>query len=125
MDTEVWRFAQIIRNPHVNSAVQGAKEARALRTLTTLAALTVMSVASIGQDTIQGFQEALKANPKSSSAHYGIAEIRFHERSFQAAANEYRAALMGDLRPRWTKVWSYIGLGKVFDVTGQRERAVA
>ncbi len=26
--------------------------------------------------------------------------------------------------PRWTEVWSHIELGRIFDVTGQRERAV-
>ena len=40
------------------------------------------------------------------------------------AANEFREALNGDLQPKWTEVWSRIFLGKVFDITGQRERAV-
>jgi len=31
--------------------------------------------------------------------------------------------LNGDGEPRWTEVWSHIQLGKIFDVTGQRERA--
>jgi hypothetical protein len=31
--------------------------------------------------------------------------------------------LNGDLEPAWTEVWSRINLGKVFDITGQRERA--
>ena len=26
--------------------------------------------------------------------------------------------------PKWTEVWSHINLGKIFDITGQRERAV-
>ena len=30
----------------------------------------------------------------------------------------------GDGEPRWTEVWSHIQLGKIFDVTGQRERAI-
>lgn len=37
--------------------------------------------------------------------------------------NEFREALNGDLEPKWTEVWAHINLGKIFDVTGQRERA--
>ena len=36
----------------------------------------------------------------------------------------YRDALRGDDDPKWTEVWSHIALGKIFDVTGQRDRAV-
>jgi len=34
------------------------------------------------------------------------------------------SAAEGDGDPRWTEVWSHIQLGKIFDITGQRERAV-
>jgi hypothetical protein len=37
---------------------------------------------------------------------------------------EFREALNGDLEPKWTEVWAHINLGKIFDVTSQRERAV-
>ena len=47
----------------------------------------------------------------------------FLQRNYQAAANAYRECLNGDGEPRWTEVWSHIQLGKIFDVTGQRERA--
>ena len=33
-------------------------------------------------------------------------------------------ALNGDLDPKWTEVWTHINLGKIFDITDQRERAV-
>ena len=33
-------------------------------------------------------------------------------------------ALNGDLDPKWTEVWAHIHLGMIFDVTGQRDRAV-
>ena len=33
-------------------------------------------------------------------------------------------ALNGDLEPKWTEVWALIHLGYIFDITGQRERAV-
>jgi hypothetical protein len=70
------------------------------------------------------YQKALAANPSSSLASYRIAEVLFTQRSYQAAANAYRDALRGDDEPAWTEVWSHIALGKIFDVTGQRDRAV-
>jgi hypothetical protein len=70
------------------------------------------------------FNKALDLNKNSSLAHYRIAEIFFFQRNYQSSANAYRAAIDGDGDPRWTEVWSHIQLGKIFDITGQRERAV-
>lgn len=70
------------------------------------------------------FNKALDLNKNSSLAHYRIAEIFFLQRNYQSSANAYRAAIDGDGDPRWTEVWSRIQLGKIFDITGQRERAV-
>jgi aminopeptidase N len=78
-------------------------------------------------DTIGGlaeFQNALKANPYSSLANYRIGEVLFTQRNYQASINAYRDALRGDDDPKWTEVWSHIQIGKIFDVTGQRDRAV-
>jgi hypothetical protein len=70
------------------------------------------------------FNKALDMNKNSSLAHYRIAEVFFYQRNYQSSANAYRAAIDGDGEPRWTEVWSHIQLGKIFDITGQRERAV-
>ena len=70
------------------------------------------------------FNKALDLNKNSSLAHYRIAEIFFYQRNYQSSANSYRASIDGDGDPRWTEVWSRIQLGKIFDTTGQRERAV-
>jgi len=70
------------------------------------------------------YQKALTANPNSSLANYRIGEVLFNQRNYQAAANAYRDSLRGDDEPKWTEVWSHIALGKIFDVTGQRDRAV-
>ena len=70
------------------------------------------------------FNKAIDLNKNSSLAHYRIAEIFFYQRNYQSSANSYRAAIDGDGDPRWTEVWSRIQLGKIFDITGQRERAV-
>ncbi|MBS1815995.1 MAG: peptidase M1 [Acidobacteria bacterium] len=70
------------------------------------------------------YQKALDANKNSSLAAFRIAEVYFTQRNYQSAANSYRDALRGDNDPKWTEVWSHIGLGKIFDLTGQRDRAV-
>jgi aminopeptidase N len=70
------------------------------------------------------YQKALEANPQSSLANYRIGELLFTQRNYQASVNSYRDALRGDGEPRWTEVWSHIQLGKIFDITGQRDRAV-
>jgi len=70
------------------------------------------------------YQKALEANSQSSLASYRIGELLFAQRNYQASVNSYRDALRGDGEPRWTEVWSHIQLGKIFDVTGQRDRAV-
>src|SRR5579871_3605797 len=70
------------------------------------------------------FNKALDLNKNSSLAQYRIAEIFFLQRNYQSSANSYRASLNGDGEPRWTEVWSHIQLGKIFDITGQRERAI-
>jgi tetratricopeptide (TPR) repeat protein len=70
------------------------------------------------------YQKALDENKFSSLAAYRIAEVFFMQRNYQASANSFRDALRGDGDPRWTEVWSHIHLGYIFDVTGQRERAV-
>ena len=70
------------------------------------------------------YNKALDLNKNSSLAHYRIADVFFYQRNYQSSANAYREAINGDGDPRWTEVWSRIQLGKIFDITGQRERAV-
>jgi aminopeptidase N len=73
---------------------------------------------------LEQYQLAKKANPDSSLASYRIGELLFTMRNYQAAVNAYRDALAGDGEPAWTQVWSYIAIGKIFDITGQRDRAI-
>lgn len=82
--------------------------------------------AEVGEfvEALKEYQKALEVNRNSSLAHYRVAEVFFLQNNYQSAANEFREALNGDLEPRWTEVWSHINLGKIFDITGQRERAV-
>jgi aminopeptidase N len=73
---------------------------------------------------LKEYQKALEVNRNSSLAHYRVGELFFKQNNFQAAADEFRRAIDGDLQPKWTEVWSHINLGKIFDVTEQRDRAV-
>jgi aminopeptidase N len=76
-------------------------------------------------DSLKEFQKAIEQNHNSSLAHYRVAEVYYLQRNYQAAANSYRDSLNGDGEPGWTEVWSHVQLGKIFDITGQRERAVS
>ncbi|MFQ5664251.1 MAG: M1 family aminopeptidase [Terriglobia bacterium] len=75
-------------------------------------------------DAVREYQRALEVKRNSSLAHYRMGEAFFEQRNYQAAANAFREAINGDREPLWTLVWSHIFLGKIFDLTGQRERAV-
>ena len=76
------------------------------------------------EEALKEYQKALEINKNNSLAHFRIAEVFFAQNNYQSAANAFREALNGDLEPLWTEVWSHINLGKIFDITGQRERAV-
>jgi len=75
-------------------------------------------------EALKEYQKALETARTSSLAHYRIAEVFFLQNNYQSAANEFRETLNGDLDPKWVEVWAHISLGKIFDITGQRERAV-
>jgi len=84
------------------------------------------ALAQIGKyyEAIQEYQRALDVQPTNSLAHFRMGEAMFYQKNYQAAANAFRAALGGDLDPKWSEVWSHIYIGKIYDLLGQRERAV-
>src|SRR5258708_4823401 len=82
-----------------------------------------MELSEFGE-ALKEYQKALESNRTSSLAHYRIAEVHFLQNNYQNAANSFRESLAGDLDPKWTEVWSHINLGHIFDISGQRERAV-
>jgi tetratricopeptide (TPR) repeat protein len=75
-------------------------------------------------DAIKEYSRALETSRNSSLAHYRIAEIYFLQASWQSSLNEFRESLNGDLEPKWTEVWAHINMGKIYDISGARERAV-
>lgn len=70
------------------------------------------------------YQKVLKLNANSSLAHYRLGEIYFKLHNYNSGASEMREALNGDLDPKWVEVWTHLTLGKIYDVTGQRDRAL-
>jgi len=73
---------------------------------------------------LKEFQKALEVNRNSSLAHYRVGEVFFLQNNDQTAANEFREVLNGDVDPKWTEVWAHIHLGMIYDLHGQRDRAV-
>jgi hypothetical protein len=73
---------------------------------------------------LKEYDRALTTNRNSSLAHYRQGEVYFLQQNWQRAADQFREVLNGDLEPKWTVVWAHINLGKIFDVSGQRDRAV-
>ena len=74
-------------------------------------------------EALKEYQKALDVSRNSSLAHYRVGEVFLMQDNYQSAANSFREALNGDLDPKWVEVWAHINLGKIFDITGQRERA--
>ena len=74
---------------------------------------------------IREYQKAKKLNPRSSLAHYRVGEVFFEQHSYSSAANSFRDALNGNLQPDWVETWTHIHLGKIYDILGQRQRALA
>jgi aminopeptidase N len=77
-------------------------------------------------DAIGQYQRALSIQPNRPLANFRMGEAFFYQKNYQAAANAFRESLqtVPDLSEKWTEVWGHIYLGKIFDLLGQRERAV-
>jgi tetratricopeptide (TPR) repeat protein len=77
-------------------------------------------------DAVAQYQRALSIQPGRPLANFRMGEAFFYQKNYQAAANAFREALQTVPEPseKWTEVWSHIYLGKIFDLLGQRERAV-
>ena len=77
-------------------------------------------------DAIQQYQRALSVQPGRPLANFRMGEAFFYQKNYQAAANAFRESLQGVPEPseKWTEVWGHVYLGMIFDLLGQRERAV-
>jgi hypothetical protein len=75
-------------------------------------------------DAIDEYQKAVDIDRLNSLALFRMAEALFELGNLQAAAQEFRQAINGDLKPKWVEVWAYLNLGKIYDIRGDRERAM-
>jgi tetratricopeptide (TPR) repeat protein len=77
-------------------------------------------------DAVQQYQKALEQDRMNALADFRMGEAFFYQRNYAAAAQSFRDALDGatDLTTKWTEVWSHIYLGRIYDIQGDRTRAV-
>jgi aminopeptidase N len=77
-------------------------------------------------DAVQQYQRALEQDRLNALADFRMGEAFFYQRNYAASAQSFRDALDGvtDLSTRWTEVWSHIYLGRIYDIQGDRTRAV-
>jgi len=102
------------------------KSTPALRARAAIARGEELAEAGKYYDAVQQYQKALNIQPNRSLANFRMGEAFFYEKNYQASANAFREALATVPEPseKWTEVWSHIYLGKIFDLLGQRERAL-
>jgi tetratricopeptide (TPR) repeat protein len=86
------------------------------------------SFAGLGRyyDAVQQYQKALEQDRQNALADFRMGEAFFYQRNYAASAQSFRDALDGatDLTTKWTEVWSHIYLGRIYDIQGDRTRAV-
>jgi peptidase M1-like protein len=86
------------------------------------------SLAGLGRyyDAVQQYQKALEQDRQNALADFRMGEAFFYQRNYAASAQSFRDALDGatDLTTKWTEVWSHIYLGRIYDIQGDRTRAV-
>ena len=77
-------------------------------------------------DAIQQYQQALDQQKDNALAEFRMGEAFFYQKNYSAAANSFRDSLDGNIDPsfKWVEVWAHIYLGKVYDIAGDRARAV-
>jgi peptidase M1-like protein len=86
------------------------------------------SLAEVGRyyDAVQQYQRALELDRTNALADFRMGEAFFYQRNYAASAQSFRDTLDGntDSTTRWTEVWSHIYLGRIYDIQGDRTRAV-
>lgn len=102
------------------------KGSTALRARAAIARGEEVAEQGLYYDAIKQYQRALSIQPGRPLANFRMGEAFFYQKNYQAAANSFREALQAVPEPseKWTEVWAHIYLGKIFDLLGQRSRAV-
>lgn len=84
----------------------------------------LLASSAASQDCRDRYRQELDKSPESSLVHFRIAECYRETKDRVSAVNEFRLALSADCKPAWSVVWSHLNMGKIFDSTGQRRRAL-
>jgi len=98
-------------------------------------ALRVRAVIATGEDlaeqgkfydAIKQYEEALNLQATNGLASFRMGEAFFYQKNYAASAQAFRNALDGetDSTTKWIDVWAHIYLGKIYDISGDRTRAV-
>lgn len=74
---------------------------------------------------IDEYKKAIEKEPRNSLALYKLGLVFYEQFNYNSAQNTFRDALNGNQKPAWVVAMCYLYMGKVFDVLGQRQRAVA
>ena len=86
------------------------------------------SLAELGRyyDAVQQYQRGLDLDRNNALAEFRMGEAFFYQKNYAAAAQSFRDALEGstDSNTRWTEVWAHIYLGRIYDMSNDRTRAV-
>ena len=76
------------------------------------------------QECLDRYEREVETNLKRSLPHFEFGVCLASAKDRARAVNQFREALNGDLQPSWIVVWSHVNMGKIFDETGQRQRAL-
>ncbi len=74
---------------------------------------------------IDEYKKAIEKDPRNSLAYYKLGMVFYEQFNYNSAQNTFRDAINGDQKPAWVLPLCYLYMGKVFDVLGQRQRAIA
>ena len=75
-------------------------------------------------DTLENCQEALKASPRGSLIHFRMGEIYFSAKQQRERSQSISRDVKWRPRSKVDGGLAHIDLGKIFDVTNQRDRAL-
>jgi tetratricopeptide (TPR) repeat protein len=73
----------------------------------------------------QQFEAALKLDRSNSWVYYNLGLLLLEQRNYDLAIDNFKAALVGNLRPGWIQAWANIKMGNAYDSKGDRTRATA
>ncbi len=71
------------------------------------------------------FETALKLDRSNSWIYYHLGLLFLEQKNYDLAIDNFKAVLVGNLRPAWLETWANIKMGNAYDSKGDRTRAVA